>query len=290
MKAKIGPLLIDNNPPLMVKPHQGMIDYHLHTPFCRHARGTMEEYVQRALEKGIEEICFTPHIPLPDFPRGAANLRMDPEEFDSYLEELESLRSRYRSTTILCGVEADYYRGYEGYLESFLARYPFDLVLLSIHFIRDWPGNNWLFGFDFPSKSLSQIYGEYFRELKRGIATGLFDCLAHLDLIKQPGHPVMESNRNDIEEILDLCSRHGMSIEVNTSGLRKPIGELYPCRRIISLAVGRGLALVTGSDAHDPTAVGYAFSELHCLLEELRGSKIARYRGRILQKETAVQP
>ena len=86
-----------------------MIDYHLHTPFCRHAGGTMEQYVEKALEKGVEEICFTPHIPLPDFPRGGHNLRMDPGEFDDYIKTLESLRSRYRDSTILCGVEADYY-------------------------------------------------------------------------------------------------------------------------------------------------------------------------------------
>jgi len=57
-----------------------------------------------------------------------------------------------------------------------------------------WPENNWLFGFDFPQKKMSQIY---FSEIKKGIKTGLFDCVAHLDLIKQPGYPVLPARRTN---------------------------------------------------------------------------------------------
>ena len=48
-----------------------------------------------------------------------------------YLRDLETLRARHREIRILCGIEADFYDGNEKYIEEFLARYPFDLVLLT---------------------------------------------------------------------------------------------------------------------------------------------------------------
>jgi histidinol-phosphatase (PHP family) len=261
-----------------------MFDYHLHTPFCRHASGAMEDYVTKALERKIEEICFTPHMPLPDFPRGGSGLRMDPDDLERYIDSVQKLRVRFPGYTILCGIEADYYAGYEEYLNRVLSRYDFDLVLLSVHFVHSWPGNNWLFGFDFPEKTMSQIYSEYFAEIKKGIKTGLFDCVAHLDVIKQPGYPVMQNNRGDIEELLDLCRAYNMSVEINTSGLRKRIGEMYPSRDILDLIVECKLPLLTSSDAHDPSSVAYGFQPLYSLLRELPRCTIARYRRRSSEK------
>jgi histidinol-phosphatase (PHP family) len=257
-----------------------MFDYHLHTPFCRHASGSMEEYVRRARELKIEEICFTPHIPLLDFHRGRSDLRMAYEDLESYIDSVQEIRARYPDYTILCGVEADYYPGYEEYLKRVLSLCDFDLVLLSVHFVHSWPGENWLFGFDFPQKTMSRIYSEYFGEIKRGIKTGLFDCVAHLDVIKQPGYPVLENNRGDVEEILQLCQTYEMSVEVNTSGLRKRIGEMYPSPEILDLIVERGLPLVTSSDAHDPSRVASGFRQLYSLLGELPHCTIARYHRR----------
>jgi histidinol-phosphatase (PHP family) len=257
-----------------------MFDYHLHTPYCRHASGSLDEYAARARERALEEICFTPHLPLPDFPRGGPDLRMDLADLDGYVAAVHDLRARWPDLTILCGVEADYYEGYERYLDDVLSRYPFDLVLLSVHFVRAWPGENWLFDFHFPVKSMVQVYSEYFAEIGKAVRTRLFDCLAHLDVIKQPGHPVMQNNRDDIEEILDLCLDFGLTVEINTSGLRKGAGEIYPARDILELAVRRKLPLITSSDAHEPDSVAYAFPEVSSLLRSLPGCRLARYRQR----------
>jgi histidinol phosphatase-like PHP family hydrolase len=40
-----------------------MQDYHMHTWLCRQAFGRLEEYALSAEELGIDEICFTPHMP-----------------------------------------------------------------------------------------------------------------------------------------------------------------------------------------------------------------------------------
>jgi histidinol-phosphatase (PHP family) len=260
-----------------------MFDYHLHTPYCRHAAGRMEQYVEQALARGLEELCFTPHIPLPGFPRGPEGLRMESRDADRYYRELERLRARYPEAGILCGIEADFYDGFEKTVEQFLGRYPLDLVLLSVHFVRDWPGENWVFAFEFPGKSLAAIYHEYFEALKRGISSGLYDAVAHLDLIRQPGHPVLATNEADVAEVLSLAARAGMSLEVNTSGMRRSWSMPYPLPEILPLAAARGLPVITGSDAHEPQLVGHGFAEVDEWIRGVPGLRQVRYRGRRVQ-------
>lgn len=263
-------------------------DYHLHTPYCRHADGPLEAYAEQALARGLAEICFAPHVPLPEFPRGASDLRMEDADVEAYFGDVERLRRACSGITILAGLEADYYPGYEPYLGRLLESWPFDFVLMSVHFVREWPGENWLFRYDFPHKSRRQIYGEYFAAVKDGIRTGLYDCLAHLDLVKRPGAPVMATNAEDVEETLELAAARGMSLEVNCGGLRKPIGETYPSPGVLALATRKGLPLVMGSDAHEPAQVASGFAAAAEVLRAIQaaggaGPRFVRYRARRLQ-------
>ena len=146
-------------------------------------------------------------------------------------------------------------------IEEFLARYPFDLVLMSVHFLRDWPGENWVFDFAGLGKPLPEVYHEYFSALKRGIRTGLYDAVAHLDLIRQPGHPVLANNARDVEEVLTLAGRGGHEPGDQYRRDAPPAGTALPGTG--DPAAGRhgsGMRVITGSDAHEPHLVGYGFS------------------------------
>jgi histidinol-phosphatase (PHP family) len=258
-----------------------MHDYHMHSHWCRHASGRLEEYARSAVALGMDEICFTPHIPLPGFRPGFFNdrIRMDLEEFDSYKEELARARAQFPGLSILSGVEADYVEGMEGFLEGFLSAHSFDLVLMSVHFVGGWPGDTWVF--DLPrDRALERSYSDYFRAMREGIATGLFDCVAHLDLIKQPGAPVLATNRGDVEEVLALCHEGGMSIEINTSGTRKKIAETYPCADIVKMALERDVSLTPGSDAHAPAQIAIGFDGLVQEFGRVPEPRLARYRQR----------
>ena len=226
-----------------------MIDYHMHSHFCRHAVGGLAEYARAACRKGIQEICFTPHVPLPGFRPGfwGDRLRMDEREFDAYRVELEETRAAFPELTILSGLEADYIASMEGWLQRFLSQHAFDFVLMSVHFVSGWRDDEWVFGFA-SHRALPDAYSDYLREMRRGIETGLFDCVAHLDLIKRPGKPVLATNRDGVEEVLEACLSHGMSVEVNTSGMRKEI----------SLALVEDVAVGDYVIVH----VGYALQKL----------------------------
>jgi histidinol-phosphatase (PHP family) len=252
-----------------------MHDYHLHTHFCRHASGTLADYARAAIQRGIEEICFTPHIPMPFHRPGFMNnrIRMDIGDFPAYLEELERTREAFPGLSILCGVEADFVVGQEAFLEEFLASHPFDFVLMSVHFIHSWPEDQWVFDFTRVQRSIEQIYDDYLEEVRAGIRSGLFDSVAHFDLIKVAGKPLLATHRGQVLEIFDLCRRQGMSMEINTSGSRKEIGECYPSGDISLLMAERGVPLTPGSDAHSAAHVGFG-------LEKLAHLPFVRYRRR----------
>jgi histidinol-phosphatase (PHP family) len=259
-----------------------MHDYHVHTHYCRHAVGRLEEYARSAFQRGLTEICFTPHVPLPVFRPGAfgGRLRMDPAEFPRYMEEVEEVRGMFPGLTILAGVEADYVEGTEEYLRDFLSRWPLDLVLMSIHFVRKWPDPWWVFELPPDRGPVERIYDDYLEALQAGAETGLFDCVAHFDLIKQVGAPLLASHRARVERIITVCRDRGMSAEVNVSGIRKAVGEPFPSWEIVHRMVELGLPLVPGADAHEPALVGQG-------LETLDGLRLVRYRGRRIQGGTA---
>jgi len=248
----------------------------------------MEEYVLLAIERGMTEICFTDHIPLPgDLD---PDHRMAHEEVEPYLEQIALLDRKYKEISILRGIEVDYIEGLETYIEDFLKTYHFDMVIMAVHFIGHWEGEQWVFNFDYSEETLPRQYKDYFDALYRGIITGLFDVLAHLDLVKRPGYPVMRSNRDDVENILDEVKKQGMSIEFNTSGLRKPINETYPSMEILKLAVKKGIPITMSSDSHRPEHVGYAFDYWLNRFFNIENLKLARYRDRICSVSLLGQP
>ncbi len=251
-----------------------MHDYHVHTHYCRHATGSLEEYARAARGRGLSEICFTPHIPFPVFRPDAwgGKLRMDLAEFPRYLEELERVRAQFPDLTILAGVEADYVEGTEEYLEDFLSRWPLDFVLMSIHFVRRWEEPWWVF--DLPTdRTLERAYDDYLDAMESGIRSGLFDCVAHMDLIKQAGAPLLRSHAARVDQVITLCRDRGMSAEVNVSGMRKAVGESYPSEEIVQRMVDLGLPIVPGADAHEPGQVGQG-------LQALERLPLVRYRRR----------
>ena len=112
-----------------------MIDYHNHTKLCKHAEGEVYQYVEKAISLGITEMAFTDHMPLPN--NFDIVHRMAEKEMEIYVEWVSQAQSRYPEIKILFGIEADYYEGFEEYTEKYLNKYDFDMVIMSIHFLKN---------------------------------------------------------------------------------------------------------------------------------------------------------
>jgi len=263
-----------------------MIDNHIHTKLCKHADGDIFDYVEKAIALGIKEIAFTDHIPLPDNFDLAHRMQMN--EIDTYERWVMLARDKYPEIKIRYGIEADFYDGYERFTENFLNQHDFDIVIMSVHFIRHWPEGNWVFDYNFPDKSKEDIYRDYFSIIKKGIETGLFDILGHLDLIKSPGDSLIELIPDDVIELLGVVKNSGMAIEINTSGYRKIVGESYPGLDWLPIIKEKSINLTIGSDAHHPDQVGLKFKPVYKKIKEEGFSKLVVYDKRC-QKERKIQ-
>ena len=111
-------------------------------------------------------------------------------------------------------------------------------------------------------RNIDAIYSDYFRRIRELVATGLVDCLAHLDLIKIHGHRPNVDIAGLIDDTLEFIRRRNLAIELSTAGWRKPINELYPGDPIIELATGKGIPVTTASDAHAHVQLGENFARL----------------------------
>lgn len=242
-------------------------DYHMHTPRCNHATGSVHDYAQAAVDAGLKEIGMSDHSPMPggfDKP-----WRMDRSELEHYLDEVERARDAFADRlTIRVGLEADFHPGTESYVAAMIASYDWDYVIGSVHYIDDW-------GFDNPDCMHiwdhwrnEDAYLAYFERVGASAATGMFDIIGHPDLIKKFGHRAPEHSQAVIqaeETMLQAVLASGAALEISSAGLRKPVGEIYPQHRIVRKAAELGIPFAFGSDAHAPVEVGHGMDQ--CLNE-----------------------
>lgn len=253
-------------------------DYHIHTPFCKHAEGEPGEFLEVARQKNLPEICFADHAPNPD--NYDQKHRMILDEFELYKAKVLSL-SPSNGPSILFGVEADYYNGCERFLKEWLPRYPLDLVIGSIHYINNW-------GFDNPDErevwdnvDVGSTWKNYFELIGRLVETKLFDVVGHFDLPKKFGYsPGERAIKEMVRPVLDKIARAQMAIEINTSGLRKPVREIYPSLMVLTMARDHGIPICFGSDAHKLDEVGYEFTAALKLAQSAGYSEAVRFSGR----------
>jgi histidinol-phosphatase (PHP family) len=114
----------------------------------------------------------------------------------------------------------------------------------------------------FEGRDVDSIYADYFRRVRDVAATGLVDCLAHIDLVKIHGHRPNAEIGAIVNETLDFIRARNLAIELSTAGWRKPVNELYPSDRVVELAIEKGISFTTASDAHSHAQLGENFSSL----------------------------
>jgi len=229
----------------------------LHTPLCKHAVGTVEEYIQEGIKKGIQEIGIADHIPMP--PDYDAKYRMGQDEFDSYLALVRRGQEKFPEYSVKLGIEADYYPPYLSFVENFLSEYRFDYVIGSVHYIGTWGFDNPEYISEYNKRDIIDVYKEYFRHVREMAQTGLFDIIGHFDLVKKFGFRPDIGYLDIAKDALIAIRDSGCCIELNTSGLWKEAQETYPSIEIIHEARALGIPITLGSDAHRPEEVGAYF-------------------------------
>jgi histidinol-phosphatase (PHP family) len=267
-----------------------LTDYHVHlrpddvdaTPAERYLTAeNAERYRVVASERGIEELGVAEHVY-----RFTQALDVWQHELwrHSARDDLDAYCAFVREETDLkLGIEADFIPGREDRMAELLAARDFDYVVGSIHFVGDGALDH--DGYDIWSagQSPDRVWRTYFEWLAEAAASGMFDILAHPDIVKYWGRERPQPDR-DLRYFYEIAmqgiAESGIAVEVSTAGLRKPVAELYPSRAFLEMVLDAGNPIALSSDAHTPEDVGRDYDQALALLEELGVTELAVFEGR----------
>jgi len=252
-----------------------LYESHCHTPLCGHAFGEPEDYAAMAERRGLKGIVFTCHAPLPD--GLAAEVRMKPGEWDDYVAMVARARRAFAGRVdVRLGLESDFYPGVEPWLEELHAREPLHHVLGSVHMQMGFYRERFFRGDWFAYQQL------YFEHLAQAAETGLYDTLAHPDLVKNeaPAEWDLERIRPYVERALDRIAATGVAMELNTSGVNKALPEMNPGRAQLALMRARGIPVVIGADAHMPQRVADGYETALRTLAETGYTEVSYFLDR----------
>lgn len=285
--------------------HPLIVDYHMHLERddypgrCRMDRSRIEQYVEAARRRGVDEIAITEHAhrftafrPImesvltgergyPQYREWAATAFHD--DLGAYADAL--LEAKSAGLPVKVGIEVDWIPGREEEIARVLAPYPWDVVLGSVHFLGPWcvdfsPDVGW------PERNVDEVFEAYYRELARAAASGLFDVLAHPDLVKKFGHWPSFDPAPLWRDVVRAAAGAGCCVEVSTAGLEKPVGEIYPALEFLRMFREAGVPITLASDAHVPEEVGRHMDAAVSWAKQAGYDRVAVFEGRAYRLES----
>ena len=224
-------------------------DYHMHLRWPGEEVtadiAAIEQYVETAAARGIDEIGFTEHVYYFRQTREIWDLPYQLErcvyDLDAYCDAI--LEAKQQGRPVKLGLEVDYVGGRQARLAELLEPYPWDFLLGSVHWI-DGVAVDLLPGL-WADHSVEEVWELYFAALAELAASGFVDVLSHPDLVKIYG-------MRPADPAAFYPELGGVALEISTAGLRKPVGELYPDP--VMLAGRQPITLA--ADAHEAKDVG----------------------------------
>lgn len=270
-----------------------MIDYHIHPEYSIDAKGSVHDYCNEALERGIGELCFTTHLDL-DPRRDDCYVRVTEKTVRSnssvWFEDYESTIRRAadefieKNLVVRMGVEVDLYPGVVEDLPEAFHSTDFDLIIGSIHLLDHLAisvkEESQRF---FTKHSLEDLAERYYGLLLEMLDTGFFNILGHLDIYRRYGeeyygakiHRIWEPH---IKDLVKKMKHHDVGFEINTSSWRQGLSEPMPETLLIDQLVKRGIENVTvGSDSHNPTTLGAGIQRAYEILHKVGLQEITTY-------------
>lgn len=235
-------------------------DYHTHTPLCKHAEGAPEEYARRVVELGLAEYGVSDHAPA--LPEPFDNWRMEKAELPAYVQWVEEVRAATEGIPVRMGLECDWLKGCEGWIEELWGEYQWDYFIGSVHYLADkWDFDNPKWLGKWAEINVEEAWEEYWKTYAEMVRSKLFQIHGHPDLIKKFGFYPAGDLRRYYEPVIQALVDTGGSIELNTAGWHKPCQEQYPAVPFLEQCAEAGVSLIISSDAHAPAEVARDFPQ-----------------------------
>jgi histidinol-phosphatase (PHP family) len=246
------------------QPRDLPLDAHLHTNLSPDSDVVIDRYAEQAAERGIAELAITDHV---DFEPGAPAYGY--ASFSDRERVVRGAAERWApyGVAIRFGAELTYDRSWEADIREHLARHSYDFTIGSVHdrVVSPYSAGTvkaWVEG-----RSIAEVVAPSFDEVLGAARSGLFDAIGHIDVVKRYLHPyLMPADLADAPELYEPILRalveSGTALEINTSGLRHPVGETYPSAFIVEwFQTLGGRAVTVGSDAHRAEHFGWGLED-----------------------------
>ena len=271
-----------------------LTDYHVHlrpderaaTPERYFTPGNAERYRETAAERGIAELGvaehvyrFTAALDVWEHPFWREYARDDLDAYCGFVREQTDLR---------LGIEADFVPGREDRMANLLEGRDWDFVVGSVHFLRDRSLDTEEYSVWGAGESAEKVWRRYFETVAEAARSGLYDVIAHPDLVKVWGRatPLPDGDlRRYYEPAVEAFADAGVAVELSTAGWRKPVGEQYPSLALLEMVVDAGCPIALSSDAHVPEQLGFEYERALELLEQVGVGEIAVFERRARRLE-----
>jgi histidinol-phosphatase (PHP family) len=222
--------------------------------------GNVARYREAAGERGIAELGCSEHVYR--FTQ-ALDVWQHPFWRENAHDDIDAYCDFAREQGLKVGVEADFVPGREDRMATLLEARAWDYVIGSVHFLRDEAVDMDEWGiWQTRGADPDKIWARYFETLAAAARSGLYDVMAHPDLVKVWGaeRPLPEGDlRRFYEPAVEAFAEAGVAVEVSTAGLRKPVRERYPAPAFLAMCLEADCPIALSSDAHYPRHVGFEY-------------------------------
>ena len=219
----------------MAEGYRMTFDWHTHTVYS-HGKGTIEDNVRVAHERGLREIAITDHGP------GHLTYGLSLKKLPEMRAEIERLKGVYPDVKVLLGVEANTKYGAPHIDLREEEKAEFDIVLAGYHYGLAGAGMvpNWLNG------HLGMFGGPASTLRVKNTAMILDALYSHkIAVLTHPG----DKGPFDLEDIARACADTGTLLEINMKHAHLTAAEIQAVMKY-------DVKFIIGSDAHVPEAVG----------------------------------
>ena len=257
-----------------------MGDYHVHLhdhgpysgvgpPLGEYPPGYIEQYVEQAVARGLTEVGFTEHLYrcVESTPVLGRFWNYEPkrdlaEQTEAFIEEDRTLSlenyvsavvdAKDRGLPVKLGLEVDFMPESIDAVVEFLAPYPWDFLIGSVHWIGGWSVDHSGAAYEVARRGVRRVYEDYFALERQLAVSGTVDVLAHVDVVKVHGDVLPAPPVDLYEGVVEAAASSGTAVEVSSSGIHKVVHEIYPAPPFLEIFNRAGVPITLASDAHEP--------------------------------------
>ena len=259
--------------------------FHMHTAGFD-GRNSEEEMLQKAKECGLKQIGFSNHfIVYPNIEKTnmypyavkggyesiySSDFDEAISKFAPHYQKIDEL-NKNSDIKIYKGMEVDFFASdewREGFERALKILKP-DYLIGSAHFVEY---NNTLYNsYDLKNSSAceqNKLVHRYWQNVRTAADSGLFDFMAHLDLIKKVGLGREDIWVEDERKTIETIKSSGVAVEINTSHFNFDENEPYPSKRIMEMLAEYDIPVLLSDDAHKKENITAGFAKAEKIARE----------------------